>query len=64
MARPITLCTGQWADLSLEEMCRYGKEWGLDGLELNTWGHFDVDRAVKDDAYVKEVKATLEKYGM
>ena len=64
MTRPITLCTGQWADMSLEEICQHGKTWGLDGLELNTWGHFDVDRAVKDDGYVKDVKATLEKYGM
>jgi sugar phosphate isomerase/epimerase len=64
MSRPITLCTGQWADVSLEKICQWGKEWGLDGLELNTWGHFDVDRALKDDAYVKEVKATLDKNGL
>ena len=48
MTRPITLCTGQWADLSLEKMCAHAQEWGLDGLELNTWGHFDVEKALKD----------------
>src|SRR5262245_53197166 len=64
MTRPITLCTAQWADLPLDKMCQMAKEWGLDGLELNTWGHFDVDRAVKDDAYVKEVRGLLEKHGL
>jgi sugar phosphate isomerase/epimerase len=62
MARPITLCTGQWADLSLEKMCAMAQEWGLDGLELNTWGHFDVDKALRDDAYVQTVKDTLARH--
>jgi sugar phosphate isomerase/epimerase len=62
MARPITLCTGQWADLPLEKMCALAQEWGLDGLELNTWGHYDVERALKDDAYVQSVKDTLAKH--
>ncbi len=29
MARPITLFTIQWGDLSLEEVCRLAKEMGL-----------------------------------
>ena len=62
MARPITLCTGQWADLPLEKMCAMAQEWGLDGLELNTWGHFDVDKALKDDGYVKGVQDLLAKH--
>lgn len=62
MSRPITLCTGQWADLSLEKMCAMAQEWGLDGLELNTWGHFDVVKALQDDAYVQGVKDTLAKH--
>ena len=45
MARPVTLFTGQWADLTLEELARKCGEWGFDGLELACWGdHFDVDR--------------------
>src|SRR5688572_28151712 len=62
MSRPITLCTGQWADLSLEKMCSMAQEWGLNGLELNTWGHFDVQKALTDDAYVQSVKDTLAKH--
>jgi sugar phosphate isomerase/epimerase len=64
MTRPITLCTGQWADVPLEKMCQWAKDWGLDGLELNTWGHYDVERALKDDAYVKDVRALLDQYGL
>ena len=45
MARPVTLFTGQWADLSLEELAAKVGEWEFDGLELACWGdHFDVAR--------------------
>ena len=53
MPRPVTLFTGQWADLPFEEVCRLAREWGYDGLEIACWGdHFDVDKALDDDAYV------------
>ena len=46
MSRPVTLFTGQWADLPLEEVCRKAKSFGYDGLELACWGdHFEVNRA-------------------
>ena len=45
MARPITLCTGQWADLPLAVWPANAASWGFDGLELACWGdHFDVDQ--------------------
>ena len=44
MARPITLFTGQWADLPFEEVCRLASQWGYDGLEIACWGdHFEVE---------------------
>ena len=47
MTRPITLFTGQWADLPFEEVCRLAASWGYDGLEIACWGdHFEVDRAL------------------
>ena len=53
MTRPITLFTGQWADLPFEEMCRLASQWGYDGLEIACWGdHFEVDKALSDDSYV------------
>src|SRR5215472_7270740 len=49
MGRPVTLFTGQWADLPLEELAAKARAWGFDGLELATWGdHFEVDRALAD----------------
>src|ERR1700704_4421742 len=52
--RPVTLFTGQWADLPFEEVCRLASGWGYDGLEIACWGdHFDVAKAAEDDAYVR-----------
>ena len=59
MARPITLCTAQWADLPLEEICKVAKQMGYEGLELATWGPIDAVRAAEDLEYVKEIKDTL-----
>ena len=65
MARPITLFTGQWADLPFEEVCRLAGEWGYDGLEIACWGdHLDPNRAATDDDYVAEKLAILEKNGL
>ena len=63
--RPVTLFTGQWADLPLEELCRKAAEWGYDGLELACWGdHFDVTRGAQDLGYCQERRALLEKHGL
>jgi sugar phosphate isomerase/epimerase len=65
MARPVTLFTGQWADLPFTEICKKGAEIGFDGLELCTWGdHFDVKRAASDPGYVAAHRETLEKNGL
>ena len=54
-ARPVTLFTGQWADLPFDEVCRLASQWGYDGLEIACWGdHFEVDKALADDSYVDE----------
>ena len=61
--RPVTLFTGQWADLPLETLCKKAKAFGYDGLELACWGdHFEVDKA--DESYCREKKALLDKYGL
>ena len=65
MTRPITLFTGQWADLPFTEVCRLASEWGFDGLEIACWGdHLDVVRAAEDDAYVRDRLDTLERFGL
>ncbi len=65
MARPITLFTGQWADLPLEELAAKAAGWGFDGLELACWGdHFEVDRALAEPDYVAAKRALLEHHGL
>lgn len=65
MARPVTLFTGQWADLSLADLAQKVSEWGYDGLELACWGdHFEVDKAMESDSYVRDKRDLLEKYGL
>jgi sugar phosphate isomerase/epimerase len=61
--RPVTLFTGQWADLPLETLCEKARSFGYDGLELACWGdHFEVDKA--DEKYCREKRALLKKYGL
>ena len=61
MARPVTLFTGQWADLDTETMCAKARAFGYDGLELACWGdHFEVAKA--DDAYCEAKRAVLDRH--
>ena len=65
MPRPVTLFTGQWADLPFEEMCRLASSWGYDGLEIACWGdHFEVDRALNEPGYIEGRHAILKKYNL
>lgn len=65
MPRPVTLFTGQWADLPLEELVEKVAGWGFDGLELACWGdHFDVAAALGDRAYVARRRELLERHGL
>ncbi|MGV9777045.1 sugar phosphate isomerase/epimerase family protein [Streptosporangium sp. NPDC003464] len=65
MTRPITLFTGQWADLPFEEVCKLASGWGYDGLEIACWGdHFEVDKALADDAYVERKREVLARHGL
>ena len=65
MARPVTLFTGQWADLPLEELCKKVVSFGYDGVELACWGdHFEVDKALSDDTYCSRKRELLDRYGL
>jgi sugar phosphate isomerase/epimerase len=65
MSRPVTLFTGQWADLSFETICKKAKQFGYDGLELACWGdHFEVDKALSDKGYVKKRWEILQAHGL
>ncbi len=65
MGRPVTLFTGQWADLSCETMCQKAVDFGYDGLELACWGdHFEVERAMKESTYAENKRALLDKHSL
>lgn len=65
MARPVTLFTGQWADLPLQELAPLAKSMGYDGLELACWGdHFNVQQALASPGYVKDKRALLASHGL
>jgi sugar phosphate isomerase/epimerase len=61
--RPVTLFSGQWADLDIEVICQKAKEFGYDGIELACWGnHMEIDKA--DENYCTNHKKILDKYGL
>ncbi|HEY1848016.1 MAG TPA: sugar phosphate isomerase/epimerase [Opitutaceae bacterium] len=65
MPRPVTLFTGQWADLPLEKLAPLAKKMGYDGVELACWGdHFEVDKALSSKTYVKEKWDLLRAHGL
>ncbi len=65
MSRPVTMFTGQWADLPLEVLAEKAASWGYDGLELACWGdHMDVEQAAKDPAYCQAKHDLLAKHGL
>src|SRR5512136_258104 len=65
MARPVTLFSGQWADLPFETFCAKVKGFGFDGVEIACWGdHFDAEKALETDSYVRGKRDILEKYGL
>jgi sugar phosphate isomerase/epimerase len=63
--RPVTLFTGQWADLPFEEVARLAASWGYDGLEIAASGdHLDLARADEDHAYLQSRLDILATHGL
>lgn len=65
MPRPVTLFTGQWADLPLDRLAEMARSWNYDGLELACWGdHFDVQEAIKSDSYCRSRHELLARHNL
>jgi sugar phosphate isomerase/epimerase len=65
MSRPVTLFSGQWADLPLTELAPLIKKMGFDGVELACWGdHFEVERALAEPDYVAHKWQLLGQHGL
>jgi sugar phosphate isomerase/epimerase len=64
MPRPVTLFTGQWADLTFDAIAKKAAAFGYDGLEIACWGdHFDVAKA-QDREYCDDRHAILARHGL
>ena len=62
--RPITLFTGQWADLPLKTMAQKAAEWGYQGLELAASGdHLDIDKAATASGFLTPSRRTASAFG-
>ena len=65
MTRPVTLVSGQWADLPFEELCQKVESFGYDGIEIACWGdHMNLKQAASDPAYVENKKAMLAEHNL
>lgn len=62
---PVTLFTGQWADLPFAEVARLAAKWGYGGLEIAASGdHLDLQRTDEDQAYLKSRLEILDRHGL
>ncbi|MCL2211072.1 MAG: sugar phosphate isomerase/epimerase [Treponema sp.] len=65
MSRPITLFSGQWADMPFEKFCEKAKSFGYEGIEIACLGdHLDLKKAATDAKYVEERKNILKNFGL
>jgi len=65
VTRPVTLFTGQWADLPLEILAEKAGRFGFDGLELACWGdHFDVAEGARSKSYCDSRHEILARHGL
>lgn len=63
MTRPVTLFSGQWADLPFATLCQKVKGFGYDGIEIACWGdHMEVQKAATDPGYAQRKLATLAEH--
>ncbi|MCL2758739.1 MAG: sugar phosphate isomerase/epimerase [Treponema sp.] len=65
MSRPVTLFSGQWADMPFEKFCEKAKSFGYDGIEIACWGdHLELKKAATDAKYAEERKNILKTHGL
>lgn len=61
------LCTGTYADLSLDEVCRLAVKYGYETLEIETFErenkHFDINTILKD-GNIKKLKNLVKSHGL
>ncbi len=64
MKRMISICSGQYGDLSLETVCEKMSSFGYEALEIAVGAHIDVEKVLNDTSYVENLKKTLNKHNL
>lgn len=64
MKRLITLASGQFGDMPLEQLADIASKMGYDGLELATHAHFDVQRALHEEGYCENIWSILHLHNL
>ena len=64
MKRPITITSGQFGDLGLEELCKQVSAIGYDGIEVACHAHLNARQVVEDEQYRTWFQDTLKKYNL
>lgn len=65
MPRPVTLVTGQWADLPFAEIAKLARKMGYEGLELPSGTeHFDIHKVLDEPGYAKGRWDILQESGL
>ena len=65
MARPVTLFTGQWADLPLEELAEKAAGWGFDGSSSPAGATTSTStRRFRDPSYTETRWEILDRHGL
>jgi len=64
MKRPITIASGQFGDMPLEELCALASGIGYEGIEVACQSHVDVHKVLEEDGYAERFLGTLKKYNL
>lgn len=62
MKRPVTIASGQFGDIRLEELCGLVSGIGYEGIEIACHSHVDVHKVLEQDGYAQWFLGTLEKH--
>ncbi|MDR2966155.1 MAG: sugar phosphate isomerase/epimerase [Treponema sp.] len=65
MSRPVTVFSGQWADVPFDQFCEKVKSFGYEGIEIACWGeHLNLKKAATDAKYTEEIKTVLKNHDL
>ena len=64
MSRVKAICSGQYGDIALDDLCFQMSAIGYQALELAVGSHLDIEKCLNDVSYLESIKATFKKHNM